>query len=533
MRTGRPTTRATEGMIATPHYLASLAGLRVLQDGGNAVDAAIAANATLNVVYPHMCSLGGDAFFLIWDPASARLHALNGSGRSAAGASIGALRERDIQQMPSRGAHTVTVPGVVSAWDTVLKAFGSRPLSVLLEPAANYAERGFPLTPSVSSAIANGRDLLEKQTAAATQFLPNGQAPAAGQILRQPDLAASLRLIGEQGPQAVYQGPIGEAIVNTVRSNGGLMTTDDLASHKSNWVDPLQTSYRGIDLIELPPNTQGLVAVQLANIAEGWDIASMGRNSADQIHHFVEAKKLAFIDRERYITDPEFHDIPLDKLASKEYAASLRDRISSERADLNLYDPVGGGDTIYMCVVDRDGLCVSLIQSLFSGFGSGLVAEGAGIVLQNRGASFTLNETAANRLEPGKRPMHTLIPGMLLKDGQPWTVFGSMGGHGQAQTHLQLLSNFVDFGLEPQAAIESPRWVSGRGGPNDPQNILDVEPEIGEDVIQQLRDRGHQVRLTESFSSEMGHANAIHLDRENGVLLGGSDPRSDGAALGW
>lgn len=530
---GRPTTLGTQGMVATPHYLASIAGLRTLQAGGNAVDAAIAANAVLTVVYPHMCSIGGDAFFLIWDPAEGRLVALNGSGRSPRAASIESFQTAGVSQMPKRGALTVTVPGAVNAWETMLERYGTRSFVDLLQPAISYAANGFPISPILSSAIAANREMLERQPAAASIFLPGSRVPAGGDILRQPDLAGSLRLVAARGSGAIYAGALGERIVQTLQANGSAMTLDDLATHQSEWVQPLSTTYRGVELIELPPNTQGITALEMVNISEGWPVSELGAGSAGLVHLGAEAKKLAFADRDRYIGDPAMVDVPVDRLISKEYAAELRTRIDPERVPLEEPDPAGGGDTVYLCAVDRDGMAVSLIQSLFNGFGSGLVAEGAGIVMQNRGASFTLDAGAANCLEGGRRPLHTLIPAMLLCEGQPWTVFGAMGGHGQAQTHLQLVHNLIDFGMEPQQAIEAPRWLSGRGIDSDPLHLLQIEPEFGEPVIEQLEKLGHPVRVTSSFSSLMGHAQIIQLDRRRGILLGGSDPRADGYALGW
>ncbi len=340
-------------------------------------------------------------------------------------------------------------------------------------------------------------------------------------------------MIAEQGSEAFYGGPIGRAVAATIQAGGGLVSEEDIAGHETKWVETLSTSYRGHDLHELPPPTQGVIALELANLAEGFDISGMGRNSAEQIHVLVEAKKLAFIDRDRYVTDPDHLDAELDHLISKAYADELRGKIDLTHAFNEVPDPAGLGDTIYLCVVDRDGMCVSLIESLFQGFGSGLVAEGTGIVLHNRGASFTLDPEAANRLGPGKQPMHTLIPGMLMQDGHPEVVIGTMGGHAQAQIHLQLLCNLVDFELEPQAAIESPRWVAGRGVAGDPAHVLMLEEPIGSDVQVQLQSMGHEARMTQAFSSLMGHAHMIRVDRERGVLMGGSDPRSDGAALGW
>jgi len=520
-------------MVATPHYLASMAGVQVLKDGGNALDAAIAANAVLTVVYPHMCSVGGDAFMQIWDPREKRLFGLNGAGRSAGKASIEALQGLGLQSMPERGAHAVTVPGAVHAWYSAHQRFGSKSFGSLFEHAITYADRGFPVSPNLSRSIALSRPLLERQKAALNQYVPNGVLPQAGDILRLPDLATSLRMIAEQGASAFYGGPIGRAIAATIQAEGGFLCEEDIAGHETRWVNPLSTSYRGRDLFELPPPTQGVIALELANIAEGFDIKNLGLNTAEQIHVLVEAKKLAFVDRDRYVTDPDHLDASIDHLTSKSYADELRKRIDPRRAFNEEPDRAGLGDTIYLCAVDRDGMCVSLIESLFQGFGSGLVAEGTGIVLHNRGAGFLLDPEAANRLGPGKQPMHTLIPGMLMKDGEPDVVIGTMGGHAQAQIHLQLLCNLVDFELEPQAAIESPRWVAGRGLPGDPAHVLNLEEPIGSDVAEQLRAMGHDARLTQPFSSLMGHAHMIRVDQERGVLMGGSDPRSDGAALGW
>uniref|UniRef100_A0A831TAX1 Glutathione hydrolase proenzyme n=1 Tax=Thermorudis peleae TaxID=1382356 RepID=A0A831TAX1_9BACT len=530
-RTGRPTTRATEGMVATPHYLASVAGLRVLQEGGNAVDAAVAANAVLNVVYPNQCSLGGDAFFLIWEPSEERLLALNGSGRAPAQASPEAVRAAGCTTMPQRGAWAVTVPGTVDAWAAALARCGSRPLGELLRPAIEYAERGFVVTPLLSEAIADTAEVLRAQAAAYRQFLPQGRPPRPGERLVQPDLARSLRLLAEHGPDAFYRGPIGEAIVATVRSARGVLTLDDLAEHRSTWVEPISTTYRGLELVELPPNTHGVTALEMANIMEGYEVADLGWGSAELLHRMVEAKKLAFADRDRYVGDPDFVQVPLDRLLDKRYAEELRRRIDPERA-LSVPSVTWDNDTVYLCAVDREGRAVSLIQSIFQSFGSGLVAEGTGIVLHNRGACFTLDPASPNCLAPGKRPLHTLIPAMLLRDGLPWVVFGSMGGHGQPQIQLQLLANLVDFELGPQAAIEAPRWLS-RLEPGDEVETLYLEPGFDVSVGEELERRGHNVRWVRGWDSLMGHAQMIRIDREHGVLEGAADPRAEGYALGW
>jgi gamma-glutamyltranspeptidase / glutathione hydrolase len=531
--TGRPATMALNGMISTPHYLASQSGWRVLREGGNAVDAAIAANAVLNVVMPDNCSLGGDAFFMIWDPGKKEIVGLNGSGIAPAGCTPDAVRSAGHTQLPERGPWTVTVPGAVEAWSKALERYGSRDLDYLLIDALRYASEGFPVTPHLSDAISSNRPMLEANAAAAKTFLPGGNVPQAGSILRQPGLAGSFRELARDGKDAFYKGKIATRLIRALNNAGSPMTLDDLAAQSSDWVSPISSDYRGYTVYEMPPNSQGATALQMLNIAEGWDPGDLPDRSASQIHHFVEAKKNAFVDRDRYISDPKFVDVPVDRLISKEYAAETRARISSEHAWVQDKVAPGAGDTIYLCAFDRDGMAVSLIQSLFKGFGSGIVGGETGIVLQNRGASFSLDESAANRLEPGKRPMHTLIPGMIFDGPLPWSVFGCMGGHGQAQTHLQLVTRLIDHGMNPQEAIEAPRWVAGPDTADDPPHLLKLEPEFGENVADELRALGHEVRLTPSFSSAMGHAQAIRINWEHGVLSGGADPRANGYALGW
>jgi gamma-glutamyltranspeptidase/glutathione hydrolase len=518
-------------MVATPHYLATVAGLRVLQEGGNAVDAAVSANAVLTVVYPNQCSLGGDAFFLLWEPRERRLLALNGSGRAPARATVEAVRHAGHSTMPLRGAWSVTVPGTVDAWATVLARCGSRTLADLLAPAIEYAERGFPVTPLLSRAIEDATDLLRARPAAAQQFLPGGRPPRPGELLVQADLARSLRMIAESGPEAFYCGPIADAIVSTVREAGGVMSRDDLAEHRSSWVEPLSTTYRGVDLVELPPNTQGVTALQMANLLEGYEVTRGTWGNADLLHLMIEAKKLAFADRDRYVGDPDFVAVPVTRLLDKGYANELRCWIDPERARPTR-TLTWDNDTVYLSVVDREGRAVSVIQSIFQSFGSGLVARGTGIVLHNRGASFVLDPSSPNCLAPRKRPMHTLIPAMLVRDGRPWVVFGSMGGHGQPQIQLQLLVNLIDFGLEPQAAIERPRWLS-RLEPGDSEETVYLEPGFAAPEVTALERRGHRIRWVEQWDSTMGHAQMILIDDARGVLEGAADPRAEGCALGW
>ncbi len=533
MAIGRPATMALNGMVSTPHYLASQAGWRVLREGGNAVDAAIAANAVLNVVMPDNCSLGGDAFFMIWDPSKKEVVGLNGSGGAPEGVTADAVRSAGHDAMPERGPWTITVPGAVEAWGKALEQYGSRDLDYLLIDAIRYAAEGFPVTNSLHDAINTNRSMLSADPSAAKQFLPGGNVPAPGSILRQPGLAASFREIARGGPDAFYSGKIATRMIRSLNKAGSPIALDDLSRQSSDWVAPISSDYRGYTVYEMPPNTQGLTALQMLNIAQGWDPATLPDASAEQIHHFVEAKKLAFVDRDRYVADPRFVEVPVEKLISSEYADQLRGQISPTEAWVDASTTAGAGDTIYLCAFDRDGMAVSLIQSLFRGFGSGIVAGETGIVMQNRGASFSLDEEAANSLQPAKRPMHTLIPGMIFDGPLPWSVFGCMGGHGQAQTHLQLVTRMIDHGMNPQEAIEAPRWVAGPDTAEDPVNLLKLEPEFGEDVADDLRSRGHEIRWTPSFSSAMGHAQAIRVNWEHGVLIGGADPRANGYALGW
>ncbi|MBX6754291.1 MAG: gamma-glutamyltransferase [Thermorudis peleae] len=528
-RTGRPTTLAHTSMIATPHYLATLAGLHVLRDGGNAIDAAIAANAVLTVVYPHQCSLGGDLFCLLWEPYEQRLYALNGSGPAPRGATIDAVQAAGYATMPQRGPWSVTVPGVVGAWEALRSRFGTQTFERLLAPALHFAEHGFPVSPLLHAAIAAHQTLLAQHPPAAAQFLPGGRVPAIGDRLVQPAVAQTLRRISADGAQAFYTGAIAEAIAHTVQQAGGVLTADDLAQYQPEWVEPLRTTYRGVELVELPPNTHGVTAMQLLHILEGYDVATLGWGTPALLHRMLEAKKLAFADRDRYLGDPAYADIPLTRLLDKAYAATLRAQIDQQHAQPMAQRVEPNGDTVYLCVVDREGRAVSLIQSIFSSFGSGLVAEGAGIVLHNRGAAFQLDPASPNALAPGKRPLHTLIPAMLLRDGQPWVVFGTMGAHAQPQIHLQLVTNIVDFGFEPQTALEAPRWVSH---PEPEGEVVRLEEGFPSSVADALATLGHRVQWEPRWSSAMGHAHLIMIDRSRGLLLGASDPRAEGYALG-
>lgn len=529
-----PIVRAPNGMVASPHYLASAAGLDVLQRGGNAVDAAVATNAVLQVVYPHMCSPGGDLFMILFDSKTKRLVALNGSGRAPAEATIERFAQLGLKAVPATGPLPVTVPGAVDAWVEALEAYGTMGLKELLQPAIGYAAKGFPVSANLSESTAANMAKLNAFPESAAAFLPNGRVPQPGEVLVQANLARSLQKIAEGGRDAFYRGELAESITRSVRSHGGLLSKDDLAEHHSDWVDPVGAGYRGYDVFEFPPNSQGITALIELNIVEGYDLKSMGRFSVDCLHLMVEAKKLAFADRDRYLTDRDRVGPLVDTLVSKPYAAERRSLIDLERAAAEY--PSGNpslGDTIYLCVVDGRGNAVSLIQSIFHAFGSGLVAGDTGIILQNRGSYFSLYPSHVNRIEPRKRTLHTLSPAMVMRGGEPYLVFGTMGGDGQPQTHLQVLSNVLDFEMGIQEAIEAPRWLGGRLDPGASENVLFLESRFDDKVMKGLGERGHLVRPLGEWESIMGHAQGIFIDRSTGMLEGGADPRGDGLALGF
>lgn len=520
---GRSVVRAVNGMVATSQPLASAAGLRILQQGGNAIDAAIAAAAVLCVVEPMMVSPGGDLFALLWDAKKKELRALNASGRAPKTLSLDELKKRGVTKKPDFGIHTVTVPGAVDGWATLLKSHGTMTLAQVLQPAIEYAERGFPVTEVIGADWRSGLKHQGNVDFAAT-FLPNGKAPEVGEVFTNKNLARSLKLIAKEGRDAMYKGELAQKIVKFAQAQGGLHTMQDFAGHTSNWVTPITTNYRGYQVYELPPNNQGLAALQMLNILEGYDVKSLGHNTAEYLHLLVEAKKLAFVDRAKHVADPAFYQAPLDQLLSKEYAANLRKRLNtSEAQEPTSNGPGGGEDTVYLTVVDKDRNCVSFIQSIFDAFGSGLVAGDTGIVLHNRGAGFSFDPTSHNKLEGGKRPFHTLIPGMVLKDGKPWLTFGVMGGDMQAQGHVQVLLNLIDFGMDVQQAGEQPRFRHFENG-------LALESAIGADVRKALEAKGHKLTTAPGM---FGGYQAILIDPVSGALAGGSDVRKDGCAIGW
>ncbi len=524
----RSVTMSSNGMVASSHPLASLAGVRVLMQGGNAVDAAIAVAAVLNVVEPHMTGIGGDVFALVYWKKTGELKGLNASGRSPFDSSLGYFIEKGMEHIPERGILSVTVPGALDGWVTLLEKYGSMEFSQLLAPAIAYAREGFPVTEVISGEWREAIGELKGFPSLLEHYSINGRGPKPGQIWTNPNLARTLKSIASDGRGAFYEGKIAKAIVRCSREHGGLLEKRDLREHTSTWVDPISTTYRGYTLYELPPNGQGLVAIQMLNIMEGYDIKSMGFNSPDYLHLLVEAKKLAFADRDRYVSDPEFADIPVEKLVSKEYARTQGVRISLDRASSGAeYGWEMDSDTAYLCVADKEGNMVSFINSIFKAFGSGIVVGDTGIILHNRGKAFSLDEGHLNRLEPHKRPLHTIIPAMVFRKENPLMVFGVMGADMQPQGHVQVLINLVDFGMNIQDALEAPRIRHLEG-----MEVI-LEESLDSQVPGELERRGHRILRKRFPTNQFGGGQGIIVDPDSGALLGGSDPRKDGCALGY
>ena len=524
---------SADGVVAAPHYLASLAGIDVLRDGGSAVDAAIAANLVLGVVWPHMCGPGGDLFAQVWSAADEELFGLNASGRAGHGMSVEAYRARGLETMPQRGALAVTVPGAVDGWFTLHQRFGQLDMPRLARDAVHYARDGFRLTPFTAGAIRANATLLEELGGGAEVFLGGDCPPSAGDLLRQPDLANTLDQIAHDGPGIMYRGVLGERILAYLRPLGSGLQAEDFAAQRSEWVEPLSVEYRGVQVHELPPNSQGITLLQMLNMLDGIDLRTWGAGSAELIHQLVERKKLAFIDRDRYVADPACVDVPVDRLLDRNYAAERASRITgmaSETGPLTVGRSVDG-DTVYLCAADRNGNVVSLIQSLYAAFGSGILVPGTGVTLHNRGFGFNLVPGHPNALAPGKRPMHTLMPGLARRSARPWLAFGTRGADGQPQTGLQILNGLLDFGLDLQAAVEAPRWAHGAPGGRYPASALVLERRLGAEAAEQLARRGHEVMLADSVDPVAGTVQTIQVDHERGCYVAATDPRGDGVAL--
>jgi gamma-glutamyltranspeptidase/glutathione hydrolase len=526
-------------MVATSHPQAAQVGLQVLQNGGNAADAAVAVNAMLGVVEPMSCGIGGDLFVLYWDAASKQLYGLNAAGCSPYALTREKLVEQGLQQIPLDKPESWTVPGCVDGWEVLLSRFGTRPLGELLAPAIDVAETGFPVSEIIAGHWEAAAAGLAKHPGSAATWLSNGKAPVAGQVFKNPQLARTMRLIADQGARAFYQGEIAEQLVRFSAEQGGYFSAADFADCHAEWVDPISTNYRGYDVWELPPSGQGLAVLQMLNILEAYNLAEMKHNSAEHLHLLIEAKKLAFADRARYYADPRFAEIPLKQLLSKDYAALQRRRIDPNLAmtEVPPGDPLPKtGDTVYLCVVDEQRNCCSLIQSNYHNFGSLYTPPELGFVIQNRGALFSLQEGHPNRLEPHKRPFHTIIPAMVTRQGQPWFCFGVMGGDMQPQGHVQVLCNLIDFGMNVQLAGDSARIqhlgsATPTGVAMEPQGgRVAVESGIAQEVLEGLKKRGHQITTS---PGGFGGYQGILIDPGTNILHGGSDPRKDGAAVGY
>ena len=530
VKPGRSIVRSQHAMVASSQPLASQVGLEVLKRGGNAVDAAIAMAGVLNVTEPMMTGIGGDAFMLVYWSKTKELKGLNASGRAPGSLSLDYFAKRKITKMPEFGMESITVPGAFDGWVTLLEKYGTMKLADLLAPAIDYAANGFPVMEKAAEDWNAEVAKLKRNPAAAANYLIDGSAPRPGEIFRQPNLARTLRTLARGGRDAFYKGEIARAIADYCEKNGGFISLADLAAQKSEWVEPISTNYRGYTVYELPPNGQGLTALLTLNILEGFDLAALSAQPDRYYHTLIEATKLAFADRDRYIADPAFSKVPAKELLSKEYAAKRRALIDPKKAldtpapgEINV-----GSDTTYFTVVDKDGNAVSFINSLFDSFGSGIVAGDTGIVLQNRGSSFSLDRAHPNHLEPGKRPFHTLIPAMVFKDNKLFMSFGVMGGGIQPQGHVQVLVNLIDLGMGLQQAIEAPRYryMGGR-------DVL-LEDEIPASVIDRLIAMGHRRASPPGvLRASMGGGQAIMIDPVNKSLMGASDPRKDGLAIGY
>ena len=527
---------AQHGMAATSQPLATQVALDILKKGGNAIDAAIAANATLGLVEPTGNGMGGDLFAIIWSAKDQKLYGLNASGRSPKSLTLKYFKDNGYEKIPSHGVLPISVPGAVDGWFTMHEKFGTMDMEDILKPAINYAREGFPVTELIAYYMAAGTRNLKRFPNVADVYMPNGAAPKKGEVFMNPALANTLEKIAQKGRDEFYKGSIAKTIDKFVKEQGGFLSYEDFASHYSEWVEPLSINYRGYDVWELPPNGQGTAALQQLNIMENFDMAAMGFGTAEYIHHFTEAKKLAFEDRAKYYADPDFNNYPIEELISKEYAAERAKLINSERAARSY--PAGEieqGNTIYMTVADQFGNMVSLIQSNYRGMGSGICAPGLGFILQDRGELFSLEEGHANVYAPGKRPFHTIIPAFITKDGQPWISFGLMGGAMQPQGHAQMVSNLVDFGMNLQEAGDAPRIRHGgssqpTGGTMKDGGTLFLESGIRWEELQKLMKMGHKIQWD---LGGYGGYQAIMWDAKNKVYFGASESRKDGQAAGY
>ncbi len=546
-RQSRSEVLARHGMVATSQPLAAEAGLSILRQGGNAIDAAIATAAVLNVVEPESAGIGGDAFAIVWLAKEKKLIAMNASGRAPAAATLAAYKAKGYRKMPLHGIHSVTVPAAVDGWDALLRRAGSMGFDRVLEPAIRIAEEGFPITERIRADWDYGAKVIGDDPASVATYLVDGAPPPLYSVFRNPDLAKALRSLARGGRDAFYKGPIRDAILARSRELGGFLAPSDFEGSQVTWETPISTRYRGHDVYEMPPSTQGFAALEMLNIVEqcsaklGLDIARLGPRSPDYWHLMVEAKKLAYADLDRYNGDPAFSKVPVERLVSKDYAASLCPKIDMNHARPAESTAEAIGGTVYLATADAEGNMVSFIYSIYDSFGSGITVPGWGFVLADRGALFSLDPASPNVIAPGKRPFHTLLPGFLMKDGLPVAAFGLMGGSQQAQGHVQALVNMLDFGANMQAASDAARFSHFQG-----RDVLTMETGLAEAVGPALTARGHKVKAVDG--EEMGGYQAIRFQPlrpgdapaptapggpVNGIYIGASDHRKDGLAIGW
>jgi len=518
---------ARRGMVASCHPLASLAGVQVLEAGGSVADAAVATNAVLAVTQPNFCGVGGDLFCLYHEAATRRVHFLNGAGRSGSRADPGELARRGLTAVPFLGPGSVSVPGVTRAWRMLLERFGTRPLARLLEPAIHHAGEGFPISDIACQAIRERAELVEDPEWRRI-FVPGGSFPERGDCFRQPDLARTLAELGEE-PDLFYRGRVARAIARRLETEG-FLTAADLAEHSGEWGEPIRTTYRGYTVYETPPPTQGVAALVTLNLLEGFDLAAHPVHSAEHLHLLLEMTKLAYADRDRWVADPEQAHVPVESLLGRAYAERRRGDFDPDKAQRHGWgDP--DGDTTGFVVADGRGNLISVIQSLYKSFGSGVVPPGTGVVLHNRGAYFNTDPAHPNCFAPRKRPFHTLLACVVTREARPVLGYSTMGGDGQAMFHVQGLTNVLDYGMEIQEAIERPRFMYGPINPGEPADILRIEGRVPAAVLDDLARRGHNVRAVPDWFTQMGHAHGITL--RDATLAGGADPRGDGAALGY
>ncbi|SHI43578.1 gamma-glutamyltransferase [Aquimarina spongiae] len=526
------------GMVATSHPLATQIGLDILKDGGNAIDAAIAANAALGLMEPTGCGIGGDLFAIVWDGKTKKLYGLNASGRSPKKLTLDYFKKQNMEKIPSHGALPVSVPGAVDGWFELHTKFGSKPISTILAPAIDYAEKGFPLTELIAWYMQRSIPFFQSKgfpNIEDTYIAQNGgKLPNEGEIYKNPYLANTYKKIAEGGRDAFYKGDIAKTIGTFIKEQGGFLSAQDLAAHKSQWVEPVSINYRGYNVWELPPNGQGIAALQMLKILEGYDFSNIEFGSAEHLHLFTEAKKLAFEDRSKYYADMDFFDVPVTELLSDGYAKERRSQIG-KRAGTYSAGEISAGETIYMTVADKDGTMISLIQSNYRGMGSGMAPPKLGFMLQDRGELFSLTPGQANTYEPGKRPFHTIIPAFMTKDGKPFLSFGVMGGDFQPMGHTQIVMNLVDFGMNIQEAGDAPRWdhtggASPMGATTVNSGTIRTESGIPYTTIRGLMDKGHRIGTARGI---YGGYQAILWDDENKVYHGASESRKDGQAAGY